>query len=414
MPSTNVNLFRANIGIYNNLLTSFFTVYAPNTLPSVQSLALAAKQRTDITPITLGQNFGQKYTFEINQQLPEIESILVNATFSPLTYNGTYCYYAENFVQQLIQLIEFRDPANGQIQTYSPEVSIADYRDMKITEQAHYARQFLLGLPIATRAGFCANGVSTTFELPSWLRERYENTMRAQNLDVPLLIDLTLAPLNTLINTDSTLPVTGTITLTMTFMGRIPTEAERNTTAAVINSKDGQLMQIADGFYQSYQTIPAGFSGSITFPIDAIKGPVYSLVLFFRAQNDVQGSGLTPVQNEYTNFLQSYKPDNIEIKSGNEFILQNIQTTRLTRDDRRFFYPSSMPTSDLVYITFAEFPELCKKLNSTYLDFNFIGKAQMTVFYQNPTAVAINVGILARTNIFITHQAGTIKAVTSQ
>ena len=77
MPSTNVNLFRANIGIYNNLLSSFFTVYAPSTLPQVQSLALAAKQRVDVSPITIGSAFGQKYTFEINQQLPELEQILV-------------------------------------------------------------------------------------------------------------------------------------------------------------------------------------------------------------------------------------------------------------------------------------------------------------------------------------------------
>ena len=414
MPSTNVNLFRANIGIYNNLLSSFFTVYAPSTLPQVQSLALAAKQRVDVSPITIGSAFGQKYTFEINQQLPELEQILVNVTISPLTYNGSYCYYAENFIQQLLALIEYRDPANGQIQTYTPEVLISDYRSMKITEQEHVARQQLLGLPIATRAGFCANGVSTTFELQSWFRERYENTMRAQNLDVPLLIDLTVANLGNLINTDSTLPVTGTINMTLTYCGRIPTEAERNTTAAVINSKDGQLMQIKDTFYQNYLTIPAGFSGSTTIAIDAIKGPVYELDLFFRAQNDVQGSGLTPVQNEFTNFRADCKPDTIEIKSGNEFLLQNIATIRLTRDDRRFFWGSSLPTSDLVCITYAEFPELACKLNSTYLDFNFLGKSQLTLFYQNPTPVAIQVGVLARTNVFIQHQAGTIKAVTSQ
>ena len=76
-------------------------------MPQVQSLALAAKQRVDITPQTIGQSFGQKYTFEINQQLPEIEHILVNVTISALTFNGTYCYYAENFLQQLLALIEY-------------------------------------------------------------------------------------------------------------------------------------------------------------------------------------------------------------------------------------------------------------------------------------------------------------------
>jgi len=410
--STDISVLRSLVGPYNDLLSGDNSFYIPTHMPAVLRMALQAMTRVDVTPRTIGNQYGQMYTFEINQQLPEIKRLNINFNCSAITHNGTYCYLTENFLQQVIALLEYKDPNYGSLQTYTPEVLIDEFRLLPYTEQLHVANQFLLGLSVPQRASLAASGFAATIPLSCWINERPGQILRAQNLDSPMQIQVTIAPLATLLNTDAT-SISGTITLTMTFVGRIPTEAERQHTASIINTVDGQLMQMRDYYYQVFQRIPAGTTGTIAIPIDAIKGPVRALDLFFRAWNDVNGSTLTPIQNEYTNFLPAYKPNSLQIKTGNEYICQSITSNLLTRDERTYNHTQSVPEQDIVRIDFADCPDKDLKVSSGYLDFNYLGKPQIELTFTTPTPVDISFGILAKTTAFIQHARGTIRAVSS-
>lgn len=410
--TTDISVLRSLIGPYNDLLSGDNSFYIPTAMPAVLRMALQAMTRVSMGPRTIGNQYGQMYTFEIRQEVPEIKRLNLNFAISAITHNGTYCYLTENFLQQIISLLEYKDPNYGSLQTYVPEKLVDEFRTLDYTNQLDVANKFLLGLSIPARATLASTGFIATIPLSSWISERPGQLLRAQNLDSPMQIQLTVAPLNSLVNTDAT-TITGTITLTMTLVGRIPTEAERQHTSSIINTMDGQLMQMQDFYYQVFQRIPAGTTGTVAIPIDAIKGPVWELVLFFRAWNDVNGSGLTPVQNEYTNFLPAYKPYSIQIKTGNEYICQTITTQQLIGDERGYNYPSSVPESDLVRVSFADCPEKINKIASGYLDFNYLGKPQIELTFNTATPVDISFGILAKTTAFIQHARGTIRAVSS-
>jgi len=375
-------------------------------------MAMQAGTRVDVTPRTLGNSYGQMVTFEINQQLPEIKRFNVNATISPITHNGTYLEICPNFLQQLFQLVEYKDPNYGSLQTYTPEVLIDEFRLLPYTEQLHMADVYQLGLSSAQRSSLAAAGFTATFPLPSWIMERPSQILRAQNLDSPMQIQLTLSPLNTLVSTDAT-TITGTVTLTMTFVGRIPTESERAQTAAIINTPNGQMMQMRDYYYQEIQRIPAGTIGTVAIPIDVIKGPVRALDLFFRAYNDVHGSTLSPIVNDYTRFLPAYKPFAFQIKTGNEYICQYITSALMTRDEPAYLHSQSVPNQDIIRVDFADCPDKDLKINSGYLDFNYLGKPQIELIFNVATPVDISFGILAKTTAFIQHARGTIRAISS-
>lgn len=410
--STDINVLRSLIGPYNDLLSGSNSFYIPSPMPEVLSMAMQAGTRVDVTPRTLGNSYGQMVTFEINQQLPEIKRFNVNATISPITHNGTYLEICPNFLQQLFQLVEYKDPNYGSLQTYTPEVLIDEFRLLPYTEQLHMADVYQLGLSSAQRSSLAAAGFTATFPLPSWIMERPSQILRAQNLDSPMQIQLTLAPLNTLVSTDAT-TITGTVTLTMTFIGRIPTESERAQTAAIINTTNGQMMQMRDYYYQEIQRIPAGTIGTVAIPIDVIKGPVRALDLFFRAYNDVHGSTLSPIVNDYTRFLPAYKPFAFQIKTGNEYICQYITSALMTRDEPAYLHSQSVPNQDIIRVDFADCPDKDLKINSGYLDFNYLGKPQIELIFNVATPVDISFGILAKTTAFIQHARGTIRAISS-
>ncbi len=412
--STDVNLFRADVGPTNDLLTSLKSVWTATAYPTIESMALAANVRVSVSPKTIGNSYGTQYIFEINQQMPEISRINAEVTCSAITYTGgTYLYIVDDFVSRIFQNIEYKDPNYGTLQTYAPDWAVTEYRKLTYAQQQQTQLEYLYNLTDGARSTLAAAGFSFTYELPSWFRERLENTLRCQNIDVPMQIVLSINALNSLVATDGTNP-TGTITINLTFCGRIPTEAERNTTAAIINSPDGQLMQIRDYFYQEYANIPQGTIGAFTVPIDAIKGPVWCLDFYFRAYSDVHGNTGSPLTNNYTNFDPTYKPLSIQIQTGNENVLQQINTVQLTLDERRIRYPDSVPEQDVVRVNLCEFPQSANCTNTSYLDFNYLGKPVAILNFLTATPVAISFGVGAQTNVFLQHQGGTMRAVTSQ
>ena len=415
MSSLDVGLLKANVGPYTSLFNSEESVWVPNAYPSLDRLAMVAQQRVLVPPVTVGNSYGQQYIFQINQQVPEIYRIALEIKLSPVTATGaTYLLFCDAFVEYLVQNVEFKDPNYGTIQNYMPDFRYQDYLLLKPAQQQQYAQQTYLNQPDSVRSTLAQKGCFLTYPLPSWFQERFENTLRAQNIDVPLNIVVTLNNLNSLLQTDGTNPA-GTITsMNMIFYGRIPTEAERNTTAAVINSEAGQLMQIRDPFEFEAQQIPTGTSGTVAIPIDAIKGPVTDLLLFFRPWTGVHGSTGTPLTNDYTNFDPTLKPQSLYIQTGNEYVQQPVWVNQLLTDYHRDKFPGCYADQSIVRISFAEFPEKWKSVNSGYLDFNYLGKPVLYLYYPTATTQNISLYIMAITNVFIQQQGGTLRAVTSQ
>ena len=411
---TDLALLRSNAGPYADMLSGDNSFYLPSVTPEILSMALAAGTRVEVTPRSSINTWGTTTIFEINQQLPEIARFTVNLTVSPITHNGTYLYWCENWLQQIFQYIRYKDNNFGQLIIYTPEDLIDEFRLLPITEQEHVADQYQLGLTQAQRSTLAAAGFTANFPLPSWICERPSHLLRAQMLACPMTIELAIPALNTLINTDATTVAGGTITITLTYVGRISTPAERNITAAVINTDVGTTMQVRNYFYYEIGRIPAGTT-SITFQIDVIKGPVRALDLFFRAWNDVHGSTLTPIQNEYTRFLPQYKPDYLEIKSGTQYMVQRIATRIINRDNRAYLHSRSHPEymGGLVRIDMADRPDDDLKYNSGYLDFNFAGVPVVNLWFNSATTQDISFGILAKTTGWLNHTRGNIRPISN-
>lgn len=410
---TDIALLRSNAGPYADMLAGDNSFYLPSAVPEVLSMAMAAGTRVEVTPRTSINAYGSTSIFEINQQLPEICRFSLNITASAITHNGTYCYYTENWLQQLNQLIRYKDNNYGQLITYTPEVLIDEFRLLPPSEQEAVADQYMLGLSQAQRASLATNGYSQVIPLPSWVTERPSHLLRAQQLGCPMNIELTLAPLNTLINTDAT-TFSGTITLSMTFVGRISQPRERSIAAATINTDIGTTMQVRNYFYYEIGKIPAG-TQQISFDLQIIKGPVRAVDLFFRLWNDVHGSTLVPIQNEYTRFLPAYKPDFFEMKSGTQYIVQRIAMSTVCRDNRTYLHSKSYPEYDggLARIDFADRPDDDLKYNSGYLDFNFAGIPVITFWFNVATAADISFGVLAKTTGWLNHTRGNIRPISN-
>ena len=94
--STDISVLRSLVGPYNDLLSGDNSFYIPTPMPAVLRMALQAMTRVDVTPRTIGNQYGQMYTFEINQQLPEIKRLNINFNCSAITHNGTYCYFSKS------------------------------------------------------------------------------------------------------------------------------------------------------------------------------------------------------------------------------------------------------------------------------------------------------------------------------
>jgi len=410
---TDLALLRANAGPYADMLTGENSFYLPSVVPELLAMSPAAGTRVDVSPKTSINTYGATSIFEITQQLPEISRFTLNIVSSAITHNGTYCYFTENWLQQLFTLIRYKDNNFGQLLTYVPEVLIDEFRLLPITEQAHQADQYQLGLSQAQRATLASSGYNAQIPIISWITERPSYLLRAQNLGCPMNIELTVAPLNTLINTDAT-TFSGTLTFTMTYVGRISSPPERNLTAAIINTDVGTTMQVRNYFYYEIGRIPAGTS-QINFQLDVVKGPVRALDLFFRAWNDVHGSTLVPIQNEYTQFLPQYKPDFIEIKSGTQYLVQRIAMSMLCRDNRAYGHCRSLPEylGGIARLDFADRPDDDTKYASGYIDFNFVGIPIITMWFNTPTAVDISFGVLAKTTGWLNHTRGNLRPISN-
>jgi hypothetical protein len=352
--------------------------------------------------------------FNFQQNLPEGTMVTAGCQVSPITVTGgTYLSIVDYFGIWWNTNTYWKDNSQGQIQTYVPEqIYVELLTDDMFTRQQGKIRQFMGNLSNAVRSTLAAAGFYMEVEIPSWWNERPENTFRLQQTDTPISCNITINALNALIQSDGTNPQ-GTINVTMNIYGRLPTEAERNTTAAVINSPDGQLLQLRDAVYQEIVKIPTGTVGLFTAAIDIFKGPIWALNLFFRAYSDVHGSYSTPFTNNYTNFDNSYKPDSFEIKSGNENIIQRVNTLRMLKENRLYKWSSSLPEEEIVHVNLCEFPDKFLTVNSSWLDFSFLGKPIINLYFDVPTTVDISFGILAQSNILAQHQAGAFKSITS-
>lgn len=122
---------------------------------------------------------------------------------------------------------------------------------MDSDQQFNMTRLWAGDLTTAQRNTMASTGFTKYYRVPCWINDSPSKTLRAQNLDTPLQIQLDLDTLQNVIQTDgNAAAATATLNITLWIEGRIPTEAERDTTASVINSKDGQLIQLIDSLYQ--------------------------------------------------------------------------------------------------------------------------------------------------------------------
>lgn len=410
---TNLAVLSSNSGPYADLLSGRASFYLPLVVPDVVGMAMAVGTRLEIQPKTSLNTYGSTSIFEINLQLPEIVRFNLNITASAITHNGTYCYYTENWLQEILALIRYKDNNFGQLITYSPEVLIDEFRLLPFTEQLHHADLYQLGTSIAHRSTLASSGYTARIPLPSWLQERPSHLLRAQNLGCPMSIELQIANLNTLLNTDAT-TFSGTITLTLSLVGRISSPNERSAAAAIINTDRGSTMQVRNYFYYEIGKIPIG-TQQINFQLDVIKGPVRALDMFFRSWNDVHGSSLTPIQNEYTRFFPQYKPNSLEIKTGTQYIVQRIDTDILCRENRTYGHSRSIPEylGGLVRIDFADKPDDDLKYNSGNIDFNFVGIPIITLWFNSPTTQEISFGVLAKTTGWLNHTKGNLRPISN-
>lgn len=291
----------------------------------------------------------------------------------------------------------------------SQEAEYEKYTEMDDVGRQNYEILNLGNLTDGQRTSLASTGFTYRYILPGWWNNSPKKTIRAQNIDVPLQIQLAVQNLANLVQTDGTNPTATISAISLYFEGRVTTEAERNTTGAIINSPDGQLMQIEDGIAYHMPKIPAGTVQWST-PIDVIKGPVTELDLWFRIFSQVNGGTNNP---DYTNFQPSLQPYQISIQTGSEFIVNLTLVSYLQTIAYELGYPSSVMNNHDVKCSFAWFPELRCKLNSGYLDFNFLGKPVINLIWLIATTQDIDLTIVSRCVKFIQQQAGTIRAVTA-
>lgn len=405
------NIQRANRGPLNRLVVGPKTVWAATQFPTTENLALSAPTQVEVSPDNVGYSWGQTVRLKLQQQLPELHTILAHVTIGPITASGaTYVRIVDEFAFFLWKLSKIRDPNFGDIYEVIPQRFQTMFRKMCPAQQQQLALQLGIGLPDATRATLASTGFTFTMELGTWFKDRLENTLRLQAIDVPLNVELTLANLAELVQTDGTNP-TATINVQFTLDGRIPTEAERNTTGAVINSPDGQLMQVKGYQLQEVARIPAGTTGVQRYNVDFMKGMVTEYNLFFLKYSEAHGSTGSPLTPDYSNFDPLAKPSRIRFLTGNEDIIRTIDTRQLTQQERRKNYPNSYYEQDIVKVPLCEFPEMADTVNSGNVDHSYVGKPQVEFTFDTATPYDISFQLGYYIDQFIQHAQGTVRAV---
>lgn len=409
MSSTNPAIQRSNIGPYDPYLTGNASRFIPQPdgYPSLQKLAPQVQNRVEIScNNSSNQNFGKNCIFEIQQQLPTIDSLTLRINLSPITVTGgTYVRWTRHFLIRIASLILYRDPNYGQIKTYIPESYELAYYRMPPAEQAAYEQQWKFHQPDTYYAQIAANGGSFDIPIMNWFRERPENIFHAQNLDSPFLIELDLDKIENLVVTNGTNPSCTIQAMTMSLEGFIPTESERNTYSKVLNGKNGQIVQMLDNFAQDVGYISAGFTGKKLFNIDFIKGPISNLFFSVKSTDDINN-------HIYDRTDVSYFPNLFEIRTGNEKIIQSVEPKLIYENERRKKFPGSYPSNIFIPITFCQLPEKMFVVNSNYIDFNFIGKPQLEFTYTDPAPTDLTIRVVSEANIFAQHQAGTFRSIT--
>lgn len=412
MANANVNNFRSLIGPYEAYFVGDESVFLPTQTPDMTSLALAAEVQTQILPKYTANTYNMTYQFELNQQLPIVKRPVMEFTMSPITVTGgTYCRLVNDWVFWLFKEIQLRDPSGGMIQNYFPEWQFAKYINLPIAMQEYWRQNYRLESTAATRATLAMTGITNMqYELPMWWNERPNNAYVLQNIDAPQILQVTLNDLASIIETDGTSPQ-GTITLSIILVGRIPTESERNNTAAMLNSDRGVLYAATNYFPTEVGIVPSATLGDITFNIDQIKGPVSRLDVWCRPQASVHGNTANPITSGPTNFPFASKPQQIALLTGTEYIQQQTPVYRLLFDDRKAKFPCSAPDTRLIIISHAEFPELFLSLNSGILDYNFLGKPVCRLTYSVAPGADTNILFGALSTALIQHQGGRIQQV---
>lgn len=410
MSSTDINILRCLIAAYDVYLTGTSSIWLPKPdgMPNMQKLAPQVNNRVEVNPVnTQTVKFDNNAIFEIQQQMPTINHFTLLLVLNPVTATGaSYIRWTNDFVFRLIRRLTFYDTSRGQFTTYGPETYENWFDTLPYTEQETAKIQYHIGYPNGHYSTLANGMVQLRIPVKCWINERNENILHAQNMDTPFNVKFEFEKLSNLIVTDGTSPACTIESCVLSMEGFIPTESERNTAAAILNSKIGQLLQMNDTYSQEMGTIASGFVGTKPFDIDYIKGPVHRLNISFIADSDY-------TQHIYDNRLRSYYPDFIEIKTGNEYILQNCPVELLLETERAKKFKNSLPESRQLKICFNQLPEKICHVNSGYLDFNFLGKPQIHFIYNHAVPTNLRVNINAETTKFGQVQAGTIRPVTT-
>lgn len=411
MSSTDINILRCLIAAYDVYLTGTSSIWLPKPdgMPNMQKLAPQVNNRVEVSPQngTGAVKFDGNATFEIQQQMPTINHFTLLLELSPVTVTGgTYVRWTNDFVFRLVKRLTFYDTSRGQFTSYTPETYLNWYDTLPFTQQEMAKVQYHIGYSNTHYATLANGTVQLRIPVKCWINERNENILHAQNMDTPFQVKFEFDQLANLIVTDGTSPVCTINRSVLSMEGFIPTESERNTAAAILNSKVGQLIQMNDTFTQEVGTLTSGFIGTKSFDIDYFKGPIHRFNFWFISETDYNN-------HIYDNRLYAYYPDNIEIKTGNEFILQNCPVSLLLETERAKKFPNSLPETKQLKICFNQLPEKINHVNSGYLDFNFLGKPQLHLIFSHAVPTNLRVFASAESTKFGQIQAGTIRPVTT-
>lgn len=391
------NVIRANIGPGSGLLTGTESIYLQRNdgMPQVQSLIPEVQTFVDINPVnTQSVRFDNQAIFELQQQIPLLVNMTLILTLSPVAVTGgTYARWSRDFLTYMFKRITFYDTARGQYIQYTPSFTETWIETLCFTEQLAINKQLYRDLPDASYSTIAATGATFYVPIRCWINERREYAMRTQNLDTPFNLKIEFEKLSNLIVTDGTNPTATIDSCVLSLEGYIPTESERNTSNAILNSKSGQLLRMRSGFDAEICIVPAGFQGTKLVPIDYFKGQLRRLNFKFRKTSDLN-------QNIRDRYDSSVYPNSYSIKTGNEYIQQNINLKRVLENQRRCMFPSSVPEEKTLRTLFEYLPEKYNDVNSGYLDWSFIGKPFVEFNFVTPLLEEIRIDGYSETVVF--------------
>lgn len=109
------SLLRNLTGLTHGFMISNDSYFIPDALTINESMAPSSGVRVQVLPKNSPVAFGQQQvTFELQQQLPEVTTMILEVTVSPITATGaTYVRIVDFFPLWFQQNITYRDPNFG-------------------------------------------------------------------------------------------------------------------------------------------------------------------------------------------------------------------------------------------------------------------------------------------------------------